>query len=102
MFCNSAYLVLLMFDSTRAASVGRAKVTFSAVTGTSVLATILTKMCRFGILFKNMPKTKADCKSLGPLEVFRKLRTACALMLEVLELANDNGHFDLILGDPRT
>ena len=66
----------------------------TAVTGTSVMSSILSKLCRFEILFKNMPKTKAICNSLEPLEVFRKLRSACALRSEVLQLVEGNVHFE--------
>lgn len=42
----------------------------------------------------NMPKTQAECKSSEPVEVSRKLRTACALMSEVVELSKANAHYD--------
>ena len=79
---------------TRTASIGRGKVTLTAVPGTSVMATILSKICRFGIPPNNIPKTKAECESSERLEAPRKIRVARALMSEIVDLALEHAHSD--------
>ena len=58
------------------------------------METVLPKMRRFGIWFKNTPKAKAECKCLGPMEVPRKLRAARALMSEIVDIDSENAHSD--------
>ena len=60
-------LVVLKFDTGRNNSIERAKIPLTAVTGTSVLAGIISKLCQFEGLYKHTPKNKADCKNMEPL-----------------------------------
>ena len=71
---TSILVFLKTFDAGGSRSIERAKVALTAVTGTSVLAGIVSKLCRFEILYKHMPKNKADCTNLEPLdELYRGL-----------------------------
>ena len=66
-------LCICEIATTRTNSIERAKIAFTAVTGTPALAEIVSDLTRFEVLYKHMPKSKADCNNLEPLGGYREV-----------------------------